>query len=89
MVKNQSLYKLNNEFLTEYKDYGYLNEGFTYAHAYILPVLESLLDKVKNNKILDVGCGNGAVARALMLSDHERKRMGLFGRKLVSEFYSI
>lgn len=50
--------------MSEYKDYGWENAQFTIAHSFILPVVEKLLSNKAT--ILDVGCGNGAVANYLI-----------------------
>jgi 2-polyprenyl-3-methyl-5-hydroxy-6-metoxy-1,4-benzoquinol methylase len=50
--------------MTEYQDYGWSDEA-TDAHSYLYTDLVSLLDK-KQGKILDVGCGNGAMAIRLI-----------------------
>jgi 2-polyprenyl-3-methyl-5-hydroxy-6-metoxy-1,4-benzoquinol methylase len=52
--------------MSEYRDYGYSSSGPIDAHKYIYPTLQSMLDKNVNKKILDVGCGNGYIARELI-----------------------
>lgn len=52
--------------MSEYKDYGYNDSKHTHAHAYILNKLVNLLDKRQNQTILDLGCGNGSLAKALL-----------------------
>lgn len=52
--------------MSEYKDYGYNSSGPIDAHKYIYPTIKSMLDKNVNRKILDVGCGNGYIARELI-----------------------
>lgn len=53
--------------MSEYKDYNW-SEGTACAHAYLYDDLISLLEDGpnKNRKILDVGCGNGAIANRLI-----------------------
>ncbi len=48
-----------------YKDYGYNNNEFTHCHKYFLKPLQNMLPTV-GTPILDVGCGNGAVANYLI-----------------------
>ncbi|WP_439474444.1 class I SAM-dependent methyltransferase [Algoriphagus formosus] len=48
-----------------YKEYGF-SGGEICSHSYLMPSLLKLLHKEKNKTILDVGCGDGAIARALM-----------------------
>lgn len=50
---------------TDYQDYGWQNKEFTNAHSYILPTLIKMLPK-KDEPILDIGCGNGAIANYLI-----------------------
>ena len=52
--------------MSEYKDYGYNDSKHTHAHAYILDKLVNMLDKDRNQTILDLGCGNGSLANALL-----------------------
>jgi len=53
-----------------YKEYGYTNERSTHAHTYIQEPLLSMLDPRKNKCILDLGCGNGALVRILLLKGY-------------------
>lgn len=49
-----------------YKEYGYFDDAETFVMSYITkPILESLKDR-KERCILDIGCGNGALARLLL-----------------------
>lgn len=48
-----------------YKDYGW-TEGATDAHGYLIPALQTMLAGHKGKRILDLGCGNGVVARRLI-----------------------
>jgi len=52
--------------MSEYKDYGYSNAERTHAHAYIQNKLLAMLSSTKNKSILDLGCGNGSLARFLL-----------------------
>lgn len=51
--------------MAKYNDYGWRNGSFTEAHSYILPALLKMLSE-KNKVILDVGCGNVAIANFLI-----------------------
>lgn len=55
--------------MSQYKDYGWNNQELTAAHTYILPELLKLLKNVEQ-PILDVGCGNGAIANYLISIGH-------------------
>lgn len=49
-----------------YSEYKFNNKGAEYSHSYLtLPILD-FLDKKKNKKILDIGCGNGYLVRSLL-----------------------
>lgn len=52
--------------MSEYKDYGYNNAERTHAHAYIQDKIVAMLDLESNKYILDIGCGNGSLARFLL-----------------------
>jgi 2-polyprenyl-3-methyl-5-hydroxy-6-metoxy-1,4-benzoquinol methylase len=52
--------------MSEYKDYGYNDAEQTHSHTYIRDKLIALLDKSSNKTILDLGCGNGALANFLI-----------------------
>jgi 2-polyprenyl-3-methyl-5-hydroxy-6-metoxy-1,4-benzoquinol methylase len=49
-----------------YKDYGFATAEAHPVHSYILEPVLSNLDKNKNKCILDLGCGNGALAKKLL-----------------------
>lgn len=49
----------------EYQDYGWEDKS-VHSAAYIYPVLRDMLRYDKSKRILDIGCGNGQIARALI-----------------------
>lgn len=53
-----------------YKDYGYESAELGWAHSYLLPGLLAMLGPSRG-PILDVGCGNGAIARALIAKGYD------------------
>ena len=53
-----------------YKDYGYQSAGLGSAHGYLLPGLLAMLGQPRG-PVLDVGCGNGAIARALIAQGYD------------------
>lgn len=52
--------------MDQYQEYGYTALTPNHAHRYILPILLNMLDPEQNRCILDMGCGNGSLARALL-----------------------
>jgi 2-polyprenyl-3-methyl-5-hydroxy-6-metoxy-1,4-benzoquinol methylase len=54
------------EITYQYKDYGFHDQQALHSHSYLLPSIIKFLDKTKNLKILDVGCGNGWIACQLI-----------------------
>ena len=56
--------------MSTYKDYGFDGNEIS-SHVYLLPSLLKLINKDKNKTILDVGCGDGAIARALIKKGFE------------------
>lgn len=49
----------------EYKDYGYQSADSNWSDSYLMGPLRALLGPSRG-PILDIGCGNGAIARALL-----------------------
>jgi len=52
--------------MADYKDYGYHSDAPTHNMGYQLDEVVSLLDKTKNQYILDLGCGNGYLVNYLL-----------------------
>jgi 2-polyprenyl-3-methyl-5-hydroxy-6-metoxy-1,4-benzoquinol methylase len=52
--------------MADYKDYGYHSDAPTHNMSYQLDELVGLLDKIKNQYILDLGCGNGYLVNYLL-----------------------
>lgn len=50
----------------EYKDYGFPDEKPSHTFDYLIAPILSLLDKDKNLRILDLGCGNGHLVNHLI-----------------------
>lgn len=53
-----------------YKDWGWHSAEFGSAHGHLLPSLLAMLGQPQG-AILDVGCGNGAIARALIANGYD------------------
>jgi SAM-dependent methyltransferase len=51
--------------MSGYNDYGFYDLGEGHIHPYIVPKLLLLLDR-RCRRILDMGCGNGALVRILL-----------------------
>ena len=56
---------MDRERMPEYQDYGW-GRGMTDAHGYLYPALRRMMEKDKSKTVLDLGCGNGAVAGMLL-----------------------
>jgi 2-polyprenyl-3-methyl-5-hydroxy-6-metoxy-1,4-benzoquinol methylase len=52
--------------MSDYKDYGYHSNTMTHNFNYILQPLLNMLNKNKNQCILDLGCGNGYLVNYLI-----------------------
>jgi len=52
--------------MTDYKDYGYHNSHITHTFSYVQQPLLDLMNKSKNQCILDLGCGNGYFVNHLL-----------------------
>jgi len=53
-----------------YKDYGYRSAEHGWAQGYVMPHLRRMLG-TPHGPILDLGCGNGAMARALLADGYD------------------
>jgi 2-polyprenyl-3-methyl-5-hydroxy-6-metoxy-1,4-benzoquinol methylase len=53
-----------------YKDYGYRSAAPNWSDSYLLPPLRRMLGAPRG-PILDVGCGNGAIARVLLAEGYD------------------
>ncbi|MDP2829689.1 MAG: methyltransferase domain-containing protein [Sulfuricellaceae bacterium] len=49
----------------DYKDYGYQSADSNWSDSYLMAPLRALLGPPRG-PVLDIGCGNGAIARALL-----------------------
>ncbi|WP_295799487.1 class I SAM-dependent methyltransferase [Mucilaginibacter sp.] len=52
--------------MADYQDYGFHSDGPTHNFSYQLDDLIGLIDKDKNQHILDLGCGNGYLVNHLV-----------------------
>lgn len=52
--------------MSDYRDYGYENANSCHAHRYLYPPLITFLKDYPQAKILDLGCGNGALVSWLL-----------------------
>jgi 2-polyprenyl-3-methyl-5-hydroxy-6-metoxy-1,4-benzoquinol methylase len=52
--------------MSEYIDSGHDNENESHAHRYLSRPLVNFLEKTTDPVILDLGCGNGSLAKALI-----------------------
>ena len=57
--------------MNNYQDYGYESSEPDHINAYITQPILALLDKTKNKKILDIGCGNGWLAKSLIAKGYD------------------
>ena len=48
-----------------YREYGYHHGGEGWAHAYLMPTVEALVDQIRPRRLLEIGCGNGSTANRL------------------------
>lgn len=53
-----------------YKEHGYRSANQGWAYSYLFPRLLSMLEGTRGS-IIDLGCGNGAVARALISEGYD------------------
>jgi 2-polyprenyl-3-methyl-5-hydroxy-6-metoxy-1,4-benzoquinol methylase len=79
--------------MSEDKDYNWPDDGFTNAHAFLLQPVEKLLPP-DGSPILDLGCGNGAVANYLLSknfnvygTDASESGISIARRKRPDRFY--
>jgi 2-polyprenyl-3-methyl-5-hydroxy-6-metoxy-1,4-benzoquinol methylase len=54
----------------EYRDYGYTSHGTSWPTSYLMSPLRPLID-FRKGAILDLGCGNGAIARSLIAEGYD------------------
>lgn len=52
--------------MSQYTEYGFKTDQVILSHGYLIPALERLLDPQVNKTILDVGCGDGSIAKYLI-----------------------
>ena len=52
--------------MADYQDYGFHSDGPTHNFSYQMDDLIGLIDKDKNQHILDLGCGNGYLVNHLV-----------------------
>lgn len=57
--------------MSAYRDYGFHDTSNSHIHKWLLEPLKSSLGQSKNRKILDVGCGNGWLARILLAEGYD------------------
>jgi 2-polyprenyl-6-hydroxyphenyl methylase/3-demethylubiquinone-9 3-methyltransferase len=50
---------------TQYREYGYRDADEGWAHAYLMPKVEELVEAIRPRRLLEIGCGNGATANRL------------------------
>ena len=55
---------------SQYTDYGYKSGDDPWTTQYLLPCISRMLDE-RSGPILDLGCGNGSIARRLLQAGHD------------------
>jgi 2-polyprenyl-6-hydroxyphenyl methylase/3-demethylubiquinone-9 3-methyltransferase len=53
---------------TQYREYGYRDADEGWAHAYLMPKVEELVEAIRPRRLLEIGCGNGETANRMVLS---------------------
>lgn len=76
-----ALLQLNRQFYDQYAD------SFSATRGRVQPGVRRLLDRMRGaESILDVGCGNGTLARALQNADYKGQYVGVeLSEKLIAE----
>lgn len=62
---NNDSTKVNNMSGNIVEKYGWDTSEETCAHGYITPEIKKTLERLGSNKVLDLGCGNGALCKLL------------------------
>lgn len=70
--------------MSEYKDYGYTHAELDHVHGYIQEKLLAFLGTNENQRILDLGCGNGSLADLLL-----KKGFNVYGTDASAEGIEI
>lgn len=56
--------------MVELPDYGWVSDREPLSCEYVAPVVLKILDRVKAESVIDIGCGNGALCRRMLDAGH-------------------
>jgi len=59
------------ELKSDLSSYRYGSAGRGYAHAYLLPAVQSALSAISSRRIFEIGCGSGYIANCLAALGYE------------------